>query len=188
MRIGIFGGSFNPLHKMHKDIAITLIDNNYVDKVIYVPVGNNYKKKDLISFEHRYNMLNLMTKKEDKLEVSNISLSQNFLYTYQVLDYFKNEYNNSSIYFICGSDNLIEFSNWKNYEYILENYKLLVVGRNDDNIDKILENYLPYKNNIIISGIEQNGISSSKIRSNFCENVSFLDSDVVEYIIDKRLY
>ena len=46
MRIGIFGGSFNPPHKKHKNIAIELIQKNYIDKIIYVPTGNKYNKKD----------------------------------------------------------------------------------------------------------------------------------------------
>ena len=45
MKIGIFGGSFNPPHNMHKNIALDLIKNKYLDKVIYVPTGNKYNKK-----------------------------------------------------------------------------------------------------------------------------------------------
>ena len=45
MKIGIFGGSFNPPHNMHENIALNLIANGYVDKVIYVPTGDNYNKK-----------------------------------------------------------------------------------------------------------------------------------------------
>ena len=50
MRIGIFGGSFNPPHNMHKKIMMELLCNEYIDKGIYVPTGDSYNKKDLISF------------------------------------------------------------------------------------------------------------------------------------------
>ena len=60
MKIGIFGGTFNPPHNMHKNIAVNLIKNNYLDKVIFVPTGNRYNKKDIIDFKDRYNMVKLM--------------------------------------------------------------------------------------------------------------------------------
>ena len=60
MRIGIFRGSFNPPHNMHKDIALNLIKNNYLDKVIYVPTSNKYNKNSLIDYKERYNMLNIL--------------------------------------------------------------------------------------------------------------------------------
>ena len=59
MKIGIFGGSFNPPHLFHKRIITYLLDNKYLDKVIIVPVGDNYKKRDLATFVNRYDMLNM---------------------------------------------------------------------------------------------------------------------------------
>ena len=56
MKIGIFGGSFNPPHNMHKNIALDLLKNKYLDKVIYVPTGNKYNKKGLANQNDRYNM------------------------------------------------------------------------------------------------------------------------------------
>ena len=57
MKVGIFGGSFNPPHKMHKRIGLELIKKGYVDKIIYVPVQDNYNKKDLLPFKDRYNKI-----------------------------------------------------------------------------------------------------------------------------------
>ena len=57
MKIGIFGGSFNPPHKIHQKIANYLVKNNYLDKVIFVPTGSNYEKPYLASEQDRYNML-----------------------------------------------------------------------------------------------------------------------------------
>ena len=141
MRIGLFGGSFNPPHKMHKFIAEQLIENNYVDKIIYIPTGNKYNKKELIEFKHRYNMLKIMVDDTKQLEVSDYEDKNTLTYTYQTLDYFKNKYKNDEIYFICGSDNIKQITTWKNYEYILENYKTIVIRRNDDNLEKNINNY-----------------------------------------------
>ena len=64
MRIGIFGGSFNPPHKMHVNIANYMINKQYVDKVIFVPTGSKYAyKNNLVLEEHRYNMVEILTKK-----------------------------------------------------------------------------------------------------------------------------
>lgn len=92
MKIGIFGGCFNPPHNMHKKIALDLINNNYLDKVIYVPTGNRYNKKDLIDVKYRIEMLKLMCMDNNNLEGSDFELKNNLVYTYQTLDYFKMEY------------------------------------------------------------------------------------------------
>lgn len=190
MKIGIFGGCFNPPHNMHKNISLQLINNHYLDKVIYVPTGTNYKKDGLITFNHRYNMLKLLTKNNNNLLVTDISNSNDYQYTYQVLDYFKEIYKDAEIYFICGSDNLKELDTWKNYKYILTNYKLLVIKRNNDNIDNILEKYKKYSKNIIISNIKEEYISSTYIRNNLNkkEIKNLLDKDVYKYIITNGLY
>lgn len=192
MKIGIFGGSFNPPHKMHKNISLELISNGYLDKVIYVPTGDSYKKKDLIPFENRYNMVSLMISNNKNLLVSDIG-NKSYEYTYQVLDYFKGIYVTNDIYFICGSDNLKSFDTWKNYEYILGNYKLLVIKRNSDNIDHIMKKYDKYKENIIISNIKEKYLSSTIIRNNIKSNKKELlkdelDDNVYKYIENKKLY
>lgn len=188
MRIGIFGGSFNPPHKMHKNIALNLIKNNYIDKVIYVPTGNKYEKTDLLDSTHRYNMIKLMISDVNNLEVSDYELKNTLTYTYQTLDYFKEKYPNDEIYFICGSDNLKEITTWKNYEYILNNFKILVIKRNDDNLDDILQKI--NGENIEVANIELDNISSTFIRKNIKnENLlSYIDKNVLEYIEKNYLY
>lgn len=190
MKIGIFGGCFNPPHKMHKDIALNLINNNYVDKVIYVPTGNKYQKRELLSDQDRYNMIKLMTKDNTNLLVSDYEFNTELTYTYQTLDYFNNKYKNDEIYFIMGADNLDEFDTWKEYQYILSNYKLLVINRGNFNQDKLLDKYQEYRDNIIFAKQDINFISSSYIRSNINDKsmIEYLDSDVLNYIKLNNLY
>ena len=190
MKIGIFGGSFNPPHKMHLDIALNLISKNYLDKVIYIPTGDSYNKKGLINFKDRYKMVELMISDYNILLISDVGNNENYKYTYQTLDYFKSIYGNDELYFICGTDNLNEFDTWKEYEYILENYKLLVIKRNDDDIDSILNKYSNYLENIIISNVEPNLLSSTYIRNNINNNdvKNKLDNKVYRYIKDNKLY
>ena len=188
MKIGIFGGSFNPVHNMHINISLELIKKEYLDIVIYVPTGDNYNKKDLINFKDRLNMLKLIVSEHSNLLVSDIGNDNNYQYTYQVLDYFKNLNLESDIYFICGSDNLLEFNIWKNYQYILENYKLLVIKRNGDNLDNILNKYNEYIKNIIVTDILEVKLSSTDIRNNIDNASGCLHPKVYSYIKKNNLY
>ncbi len=188
MKIGIFGGSFNPVHNMHKNISLDLIQNGYLDMVIYVPTGDKYNKKDLVLFKDRLNMLKLMIEGNYVLDISEIGNDDNYQYTYQVLDYFSEIYNDDDIYFICGSDNLKYFDTWKRYQYVLEYYKLLVIKRNGDNIDSILNKYRDYIDNIIIAGIKEMSVSSTNIRGNVDNASKYLDEKIYKYIKNNRLY
>ena len=186
MKIGIFGGSFNPVHNMHENISLELIQKGYLDMVIYVPTGDNYNKKDLICFKDRLNMLKLMVDGKHQLDVSDIGNS--YQYTYQVLDYFKKIYGSDDIYFICGSDNLKYFDTWMKYQYILKYYKLLVIKRNGDDIDSILSKYRDYIDNIIIANVSEMDMSSTSIRENIDDASGCLDEKVYRYIKKNKLY
>ncbi len=188
MKIGIFGGSFNPPHKMHKKIALDLIKRGYVEKVVYVPTGNKYNKKDLIDAKERLKMLKIMTKDNNNLLVSDYELKNVLTYTYQTLDHFKRIYPNDEIYFICGTDNLQEIKTWRNYEYILDNYKLLVIKRNNDNPKSIMSSL--NTKNIIIININAKDLSSTNVRKSLKE-VGYsddLDDEIMVYLRNRKLY
>ena len=187
MKIGIFGGSFNPPHKMHKQIAIELIQKGYVHQVIYVPTGDPYQKKDLIAAKERLEMLKIMTRDQKNLFVSDYELQNHLTYTYQTLDYFQSMHPHDEIYFICGTDNLRELKTWKSYEYILSHYHLLVIQRNNDSLEKIRKDFnTPH---ITLCEIKTQNISSTQIRNGLKRNESLsLDSEVLAYIKKRNLY
>jgi len=192
MKIGIFGGCFNPPHKMHKDIALSLIRKKYVDKIIYVPTGDFYPKVDLISGKDRFHMLWLMTKGNDKTIVSDYELTKTSS-TYQTLDYFKKQYPEDEVYFLCGSDNLKEIKDWENSKYILENYKIIVIKRNNDDLKELMKKYKRNKKRIIFPNIKYDNICSTELRK-FIKNEDMMkigekiDKEVLDYIIKKQLY
>ncbi len=183
MKIGVFGGSFNPPHLMHLNIAKDLLRLKYLDKVIFVPTGNKYSKDDLIDIKYRIEMLKIMTISYDDMIVSDYENQDRVVYTYETLDYFKKKYLGSEIYFILGADNLKQISNWKNSEYILSNYKLLVINRGNDKIE--------VKDNVVVTDILNNDISSTFIRNNIDNDdiiKKYLDKNVLEYIRKEKLY
>ncbi len=186
MKIGIFGGSFNPPHKIHQKIANYLVKNNYLDKVIFVPTGSNYEKPYLASEQDRYNMLKLMIGNVSYLDISTYEFGK-LTHTYQTLDHFKKHYKDDEIYFICGSDNLKEIKTWKRYQYILSNYKLLVIRRNGESITDILSELKSYQDNIIVIDDIKSSLSSTSIRKRFKDDKNLvkdgnIDSKVFEYI------
>ena len=194
MKIGIFGGSFNPPHKMHKKIAKTLIKKGYVDKVIFVPTGMKYEyKTNLISNENRVEMLSLMIEKEKNMMISKYELQQKPIYTYETLKHFKKRYKDDEIYFICGTDNLSYIDKWKHGKDILKNYKLLVIKRRTNEIEPILEKYRQYRQNIIVTKIKEKTISSTKIRTYLKQNNNlkariYIDRKIYNYIRENNLY
>lgn len=189
MRIGIFGGSFNPPHKMHENIALNLLEKGVLDKVIFAPTGSKYKyKNNLASEEDRYQMVRLITDKYRNLEVDDHEMNVSNAYTIETLDYFKDKYPKDEIYFVCGTDNLTYMDRWKYGFCILSNYKVLVIKRESDNIDKILERFKEFKDNIIVADIEMKKISSTMIRENVDAYEYLLDKDVFNYIKKHHLY
>ena len=193
MKIGIYGGSFNPPHKMHLKMATSLIENGYLDKVIFVPTGTKYPKIELASNLDRFQMLELMLEKHPDLDVSDYELKQDLVYTYQTLDYFQKKYPNDEIYFILGSDLLKGFMNWKHYSYILNHFKILVTLRNYDTKEELEELTLPNKNNLLYTNIELEPLSSTEVRENVRQgNLEFLeetlDDSVLKYIQKRKLY
>ena len=191
MKIGIFGGSFNPPHKMHERMARELIEKKYLDQVIFVPTGNKYQKKELIDGEKRLEMLKIIASKHSFFKVSDFELKNELTYTFQTLEHFRKELPNDEIYFILGADNLADIPNWKNYEYLLEHYHFLVINRANAK-NKLMQEFKKYENHIEFVPIEQDELSSTQIRY-FLKNhnkqaLLELDSDVADYISKYRLY
>ena len=193
MRIGIYGGSFNPPHNMHLKMATELLDKKLVDKVIFVPTGCKYPKVGLANDIKRLEMIKLMVKDFSNIEVSDYELKQDLVYTYQTLGYFKQLYCDDEICFILGSDLLKEFNTWDNCSYILENFKVLVTLRNNDKVKDLKRISFPYSENIIYTNVNLNELCSTEIRkaiheNDFCFLRENMNLDVLDYIRKKELY
>ena len=195
--IAIFGGSFNPPINSHVLLAKQILKKlENIQKIIFVPVSTKYRKKGLIDDKHRYNMLKIICDKEQNLEVSSLEMdSERQLYTIETLNYFKQIYKNDDIYFVMGTDNLKELKTWKYPDQILSNYKIIVLERENDNLEEIIENSNFLKNNkkslIKLEGIDRINLSSTIVREKIKkgENIGeFIDEDVLEYIQKNKLY
>lgn len=179
MKLGIFVGSFNPVHEGHIKVANYLLDNNYVDKVLMLATPNYWNKQEPTPIKDRVNMLKFYEK--DNLIIDDIHNKDP--YTYQVLRNLKKDYPNDELYLIMGADNIINLDKWKNIEEILVN-KIIVVNRNDIDINKYLKNF-PKEQFIIIPSFPNIDISSTQIRNG---NHQHLKKEVKAYIERNHLY
>lgn len=191
MRIGIYGGSFNPPHRLHKKIATFLLENDYLDRVIFVPTGNRYPKGELVESQYRYHMVENMIQSSKNIELSDYELKNTLTYTYQTLNYFQEKYPEDEIYFITGADNIKQIKTWKNYTYILENFKFYVLPRENQNINEVLKD-IPSEN-IFLLDFPTEDVSSTMIRTLIKEHRDkdldfYLDRNVLEYIKKEGLY
>lgn len=180
MRLGIYCGSFNPVHKGHIEIVNSLINNDIVDKVLIVPTLEYWDKTNLVSLEHRINMLKFYSNE-------NIIIEEEFngtKYTSDLLKLIESKYKDD-IYLIIGADNIINFDKWHNYKEVLK-YNLIIVNRNNINVNNYL-NKLNKKDKYYIVNIDNyNDCSSTFIRDNL--DCGYLDEEVYNYIVKNELY
>ncbi|HYH55655.1 MAG TPA: nicotinate (nicotinamide) nucleotide adenylyltransferase [Anseongella sp.] len=132
MKVGLFFGSFNPVHVGHLVIAGYMAAFTELDKVWLVVSPHNplKNKKDLIKAYDRLEMARLATEDASEIEVSDIEFSlPQPSYTIDTLTYLKERYPRHQFYLIMGSDNLRSLRKWKNYELLLRDYRILVYPR-----------------------------------------------------------
>ena len=126
MKIGLYFGTFNPIHIGHLTIANHLAEHSDLNQVWFVvtPHSPFKKKSTLLKDNHRYQMVDRATENYPKLRVSDIEFKlPQPNYTINTLTYLEEKYPDNEFCLIMGKDNLNSFHKWKNYERILERYR-----------------------------------------------------------------
>ena len=180
MRLGIYVGSFNPVHKGHISVVNYLLENKYVDQILIVPTLNYWDKQDLIDINSRIAMLKFYENDQIKIDTKH----NEYIYTIELLEELKKEYPNKDLYLILGADNMINFDKWKRYQDLLK-YQIIVMNRDNIDVDKYIKK-LDCKNILVINDYPFIHISSTEIRKNI--NTKYLDSKVINYIKENNLY
>ena len=183
MKIGLFGGAFNPVHNGHMTIAREAVKKVGLDRLIFIPTGNApHKKETDISREDRFNMLLLATENEEKMTVSDYEIKREGVnYSADTVEYFKSVYPFDELFFIIGDDSYNQLDTWHEPHRIMEKSTLLVFPREGADV----------KEPAILIPMERVEVSSSNIRKKIkmgkdCTNV--LPKKVFDYIIDRKLY
>ena len=192
--LAIFGGSFNPPLNSHFSLAEQMLtEYENIEKVIFVPVSTKYNKKGLLENHHRYNMLKLVCDKNEDFEVSDIEQKQEEqLDTLKTLELLQKEFPNYTLCFTMGTDNLKEIPNWGLAEELVSKFKFLVIERDEDIMDSIIENdeFLKKHRNAFLKVKEniRSNISSTFVREKIKrgKSIRYLTPDEVYYYIKEH--
>ena len=189
MKIGLFFGSFNPIHNGHLIIANYICETTDLDRVwLVVSPQNPLKQKETLLRDYdRLHLINLALEDNKNLKSSNIEFKlPKPSYTIDTLTHLHEKYPQHQFSLIMGSDNLVSLHKWKNYELLLSNYPIIVYKRRG------YENN-PYQNrtNVVMLEFPFLDISATFIRDNIKAGISmqyFLPEAVWKYIYESNLY
>ncbi len=191
MKIGLYFGTFNPIHIGHLIIANHIAEHADLDQIWMVVTPHNpFKKKDtLLDDYHRLQMVHLATEDFPKIKPSDIEfkLSQPN-YTVNTLAHLQEKFPKNEFSLIMGEDNLKSFHKWKNYEVILQNHDIYVYPRISTDVENLELRNHPKVHFIEAPIVE---ISSTFIRESIKNNKNvkpLLSSKVWEYIDHNNFY
>ena len=189
-RIGLFFGSFNPIHTGHLIIAEYMATRTDLEQVWFVVSPHNPLKlrSTLANDFDRLHMVQLAIDDNPRLKASNIEFSlPKPSYTIDTMVYLHEKYPQHQFSLIMGSDNLGSIDKWKNYELLLERYKIHVYKREGVPID---QTSVPTAD-IVIYDVPMLDISSTYIRKSIAEGLSIrymVPENVYQFLDGSRLY
>ncbi len=189
MHIGLFFGSFNPIHIGHMAIANYMVEFTDMDQLWFVVSPQNplKEKKTLLGQQQRLYMVNVAVEDFSKFKSSNIEFDlPQPSYTVNTLAHLKEKYPQHKFSLIIGQDNLVTFDKWKNYEEILKQFKLFVYPRPNCG-----ESPFDSHPNVIFTQAPMMDISSTFIRNAIKEKKDirfFLPEKAWEYVDSMNFY
>ncbi len=196
MRIGLFGGSFNPIHNGHITLAENIKKELSLDKVILIPSGEAPHKSsaEYADAKHRLSMCRLAIEDTEGFEVSSFETDRSGRsYSIYTVKHFRELYPNDELFLIVGSDMLMCFDKWYRFEEILSLTAVVAATRNGDDIEQLkkIAQKLQKYGKIIVVNNSPVIVSSTKIRKMIKNNEDtycYLREKVVKYIRMNDLY
>ena len=196
IKVGIMGGTFDPIHIGHLILAMEAINYKNLDEVWFIPTGNpNFKQdKNVTDKQKRFEMVKIATQDNKKFNVCDYEINKNGVtYSWETMKYLRENYD-YDFYFIMGEDSLMSVETWENAEDFLKNTKILACIRRQEEMSKLyvkiddLKSKGYFVEKIPASFID---ISSTKIREKVQTNQDFryfVPNQVFEYIVRNKLY
>lgn len=194
-RVGIMGGTFNPIHYGHLRLAQEAQQQVLLDKILFMPSGRSYMKKNVLDTQKRVEMTALAIKQYSKFELSLIEAQKTGnTYTCETLQYLTRTNSDTQYYFIIGADSLFQIEQWRSPEQIFEFAILICAIRDDydfDTIRKKGEALAESGADIIYLNTPKWDISSTDIRAKVKNRISIhglVPPEVAHYIEREHLY
>lgn len=186
-KIGLFGGTFDPVHIGHLIVAEWVCDALGLDRIIFVPnrIHPFHKRQGISESQARFEMLQLALRPFPKFEISRFELDRDRVsYTIDTVRHFKERFPNAELFVIIGADNLDEFDKWKEPQAILQLAHLVVYNRKG-------YHKRPESGRIIYLETPHIEISSTQIRERLKNGQAcraLLPGEVYDYILKHHLY
>lgn len=203
MKIGIFGGTFNPPHKGHTRMIEKMAEELELDKVIIIPnkIPTHKRCDDLADNEHRVAMCKIAFN-NPKFEISTMEMDRDSSsYTIFTVDELMKKYPKDQLYLIIGSDMFLIFHKWYKHKELLEKCKICVACRDNDDDVQVLRAYAFEKlgiympqlevKNVHISLLDAYEVSSSEIRERIEQEKSLyglVAPEIIAYMEQNKLY
>ena len=197
-KIGLMGGTFNPIHNGHLLLAEWAMEAENLDEVWFIPTGISYSKayENVVSGTERLHMVNLAIAGNPSFHSSDIEIRRDgYTYTYETVETLHEQFPEYKFFFIVGADCLKSFGNWKEPARILEACSILAAVRGDVSLEELeaqrkylIENLGGKINLFSFLNLE---ISSTEIRERVRQGKSIrylLPPSVADYITEKGFY
>ena len=194
-KIGIMGGTFNPVHNAHIELAKKALEQFGLDKVLFITNGNPPHKKNhfILDAFIRHKMVCLAIKDYPKFETYDYEIKkETYSYTYETLKHLKKLYKPTDLYFIIGADSLHDIKKWVKPRLIMEMCTFLVFARKGYDMEKdLMELKKEYYLKAQFIDAPEVDISSSEIRKMVSEGEdvsSLMPKEVSEFIMRNKIY
>lgn len=196
-KIGIMGGTFDPIHIGHLAIAQEAVEYKKLDKVLFIPTGNPPHKtdKEKTDAETRLEMVKRAVADNDFFKVDDYEVRKKEpSYSAKTMEYLKGRYPESELYFIMGEDSLLNIESWYRYEEFLEYVVVLVakrLGENSEILEDKVENLKSkgYRVEIVPSHYLEISATNIRVKVKNGENPKYyLKQEVYDYILEEGLY
>lgn len=189
MNIGIFSGTFDPVHQGHIWLAQTAIEKFGLDKVLFLPEPKPRRKTPEASYEHRRAMLEIVTQNDDRLDVLDISTNSHNVKS--TLQFVEQQYGATGVLkIIMGADVFENINKWNNFNLLKERAGFIVCLRKKDDGKLVLDMARKLGVDIELVSSEYSLVSSSKVRDELTKEKTpkGISRDIYEYIKDNKLY
>ncbi|HHE37526.1 MAG TPA: nicotinate (nicotinamide) nucleotide adenylyltransferase [Candidatus Cloacimonetes bacterium] len=186
MKIGLFGGTFNPVHNGHIAVANAVFGQLKLDKIWFLPAGKHPFKPntEIFSYQQRFDLITAAIDEYPEFEVHDFDFHESKLsYTDDLIKQLRKKFPEYEFYFIIGADNVHELPLWHNYRWLIDNVRIVVVNRPE--IDKSKWRNLDFLNKLLFVEMKPVDISSTEIRERIRKQESI--KEMVPKIIEKDI-